>query len=48
MAATKNLKLEYYNGEENYVSPAEISTEAANRIRARKLGHGALENILGL
>ena len=34
----------YYNGEENFVSPAEMSSETAARIRARnrRIGHEVL------
>ena len=43
---TYKIPFEYYNGEGSYVSPAEMSSETAARIRARnrKIGN----KILGL
>ena len=37
-------KFEYFQDEGNYVSPAEVSTETIDRIKARKIGN----KILGL
>ncbi len=41
---TFRIPYEYYNGEGTYVSPAEVSTETIDRIKARKIG----AKILGL
>ena len=38
---------EYYNGEANYVSPAEISKESLARIKNRKIGTKISEVVFG-
>ena len=41
---TYKIPFEYYNGEGTYVSPAEVSEETIDRIKARRIG----AKILGL
>lgn len=41
---TFKIPFEYYSGEGTYVSPAEVSKETIDRIKARKIG----SEILGL
>lgn len=41
---TLNTQFEYYRNETNYASPAEVSSEAAEKLRARsrRIGQAAL------